>query len=93
MAYVSMAGKTYVGQIGADVDEKIPGLKKIADAIKNRGSVPVLQLSFGGRIAQTAAVLHDDVIGPSDVPGHQPGMATPRPMTDAEIPQSIADFG
>lgn len=93
MAYVSMAGKTYVGQIGADVDEKIPGLKKIADAIKNRGSVPVLQLSFGGRIAQTAAVLHDDVIGPSDVPGHQPGMATPRPMTDAEIRQSIADFG
>lgn len=93
MAYVSIAGKTYVGQVGIDDDKKIPGLKKIADVIRERGSVPVLQLSFGGRIAQTAAVLHDDVVAPSNIPGHQPGMVTPRPMTSDEILQSIKDFG
>jgi 2,4-dienoyl-CoA reductase-like NADH-dependent reductase (Old Yellow Enzyme family) len=93
MAYVSKAGQTYVGQIGIDDDKKIPGLKRIADVIREQGSVPVLQLSFGGRIAQPAAVPHDDVVGPSDIPGHQPGMATPRPMTNDEILQSISDFG
>lgn len=93
MAYVSGLGKTYVGQIGADSDRQIASLHKLAQTIKAEGALAVLQLSFGGRIAQPAVMPHEEIVGPSALPGHQPGMHTPRAMTDAEIRQSILDFG
>ncbi|MCM0583286.1 NADH-dependent flavin oxidoreductase [Weissella diestrammenae] len=93
MAYVSKLGKSYVGQIGADSDDKIDGLKKIADVIKAQGALPILQLSFGGRIAQQEAVLDGQLVAPSQVPDHHAGMPIPRALTSDEIAQGVLDFG
>ncbi|MDR3190579.1 MAG: NADH-dependent flavin oxidoreductase [Lactobacillaceae bacterium] len=92
MAYVSKAGRSYLGQIGIDDDDKIPGLKRLADVIRHKGSVPVLQLSFGGRIAHPEALPHEDLVAPSAVAGHHL-TDVPRELSNAEIEQSIVDFG
>jgi len=92
MAYVSEQGKSYIGQLGADSDDKIAGLKKIADVIKERGSVPVLQISFGGRIAQEEAVPNGEIVAPSNLPGHHMETHIPRALANEEIEQSIQDF-
>ncbi|GAK30568.1 possible NADPH dehydrogenase [Weissella oryzae SG25] len=93
MAYVSAPAQSYTGQIGADSDDKIPGLKRLAQTIQNQGALAILQLSFGGRIADPAAVPHEDVLGPSNLVSHQAGMAVPRAMTENEILDSILAFG
>lgn len=93
MAYVSAPAQSYTGQIGADSDDKIPGLKRLAQTIQNQGALAILQLSFGGRIADPAAVPHEDVLGPSNLASHQAGMPVPRAMTAGEIEASIIAFG
>jgi 2,4-dienoyl-CoA reductase (NADPH2) len=64
-----MEGKGYVGMMGICDDKFIPGLKRIADAIRAEGALSCLQLMHCGRVG---GVELDYCVGPSDVPQKLP---------------------
>jgi 2,4-dienoyl-CoA reductase-like NADH-dependent reductase (Old Yellow Enzyme family) len=56
-AYVSSNGKGFPGQISVHDDTFIPGLKRLAAAIKEKGAKAVLQIYHGGGCAQRNSCL------------------------------------
>jgi len=83
----STAGK---GMIATDDDKYNPGLKKLADAINNNGSVAFIELSHGGRYCHSALTGMQPV-APSPIPGRlgEP----PRELTTEEVEEIIERFG
>ncbi len=51
-SYVRADGKGRIRQMGVDVDERIPGIKKMVDAIHAHGALVGVELNHGGRTAQ-----------------------------------------
>jgi len=81
-------GKGYVGMMGIWDDKFIPGLKRIADAIRKYDSKGVLQLMHCGRVG---GIHLDYTAGPSEVPQKLPRFRPPREMTVADIEECIAE--
>lgn len=82
----------YPEQLGAYSDQHLPGLKKLASAMKNDGNKAILQIHHAGRSAIGRAVSGEDVLGPSTIDfTHLPYPI--RGMTEAEIEAIIQDFG
>lgn len=81
-------GKGYVGMMGIWDDKYIPGLKRIADAIKSNGSVSCLQLMHCGRVG---GVELEYTVGPSAVPQKLPRFRPQREMSVEEIKQCIQE--
>lgn len=77
--------------IGAYNDEFIPGLAKMAAAVKENGARCAIQLNHAGANAFSILMEGRQPVGPSDVPGMS--RETPRPLTLDEIHQIIEDFG
>ena len=75
-------GKGYVGMMGISDDKFIPGLKKIADVIRQYDARSVLQLMHCGRVG---GVHLDYTVGPSVVPQRLPRFREPREMTREEV--------
>lgn len=93
-AYVTRGGKGFPGQFGADTDEMIPSLRKVANAIKEKGAKAILQLYHGGRLCPPELIPNGDVVSASAVPAEREGGApTPRALTESEIQSIIKDFG
>ena len=53
-AFVSPEGHAWVGQLGVHSDEQIGGLRRIATALRDGGTVPIVQLHHGGAKADQA---------------------------------------
>ena len=81
-------GKGYVGMMGIWDDKFIPGLKKIADVIKENDSLAMLQLMHCGRVG---GVELDYTVGPSEVPQKLPRFRPPREMTKEQIKEAIQE--
>src|SRR4030043_375841 len=79
-------GKGYVGMMAIWDDKFIPGLKKIADAIKKHDAVPCLQLMHCGRVG---GIEIPYTAGPSNVPQKLPIFRPPKEMTKEEILEGI----
>ena len=85
-AYVLKSGQGFPGQLGIYSDEHLPGLTRLADAIRAAGSVSSVQLRHGGMRA------------PADLVGHTPWCPSDneefkaRAMTVAEIEAAIEAF-
>jgi NADH:flavin oxidoreductases, Old Yellow Enzyme family len=92
-AYVIRHGKGFHGQIGADSDELIPSLKKIADALKANGNKAVLQIYHGGRMSPPEELVDGQSISASAVAAEREGALVPREMTATEIEETIVAFG
>lgn len=92
-AYVEKQGKGFHGQIGVDSDELIPSLKRIADALKEKGGKAVLQIYHGGRMSPPAELPDGQTVSASAVPAERPEAQVPREMTETEIEKTIEDFG
>ncbi|MGB8954408.1 MAG: NADH-dependent flavin oxidoreductase [Tumebacillaceae bacterium] len=90
--YVTTNGKGFPGEFGADSDEMIPSLRRLASAIKARGSKAVLQIFHGGRECPPDLVPNGETVSASAVPT-QEGGHTPRALTEAEIEEIIRAFG
>ena len=75
------------GFIGIHEDRFIPGLKRLADAIREGGAVPVAQLFHAGRYLRPST---PDIVplAPSAVASRLSGV-TPRAMTEEDIRQVI----
>ena len=52
--YVSEEGKAWQGQLGIDKDAQLPGLRKLAAALRSAGAKPIVQLFHGGYKASFA---------------------------------------
>lgn len=93
VANVDDGGKGFEGELSVADDRFIPGLRRVANAIHERGSAAVLQIFSAGR-KTTSAILR----------GHQPYSASavarqrdpenvPRELTDSEVETLVEAFG
>ncbi|MDO4680768.1 MAG: FAD-dependent oxidoreductase [Aerococcus sp.] len=92
-AFVSDEGRGFPGAIGVDKDDKIPGLTRLAKAIKGEGSKALLQLYHAGRMAWPYINGGKTPIAPSPVPALRPNAPVPREMSTDEIEDMIKKFG
>ena len=83
-----MEGKGYVGQAAAWDDKFLPGLTKMADAIKAEGAVSDIQLMHCGRVG---GVELDYCVGPSLVPQRLKIFRPVKEMTHADIKKCIKE--
>jgi len=98
--YTHILGKGYVGQMALDRDECIPGLKRIADAIKAEGAMAVGQIMHTGRYGHPHEYgIHEAVaggvkvpvmpVGPSDFESPMKRYGKCRGMTVEEIKEEV----
>jgi len=87
---VSVEGRISSGVLGIDNDRQIPGLRRLAAAVKGEGTPVSIQIAHGG--AKAIHPLAGDKVAPSNV--CPPGAAdTPRALTSEEISTLVRTFG
>ncbi len=93
--HVTANGQGFHGQFASYSDEYIPGLKRVADAIKEQGAKAVLQIYHGGKMSPPELVPNGEIVSASDVPAEFNGVTgkTPRPLTESEIEEIIDAYG
>lgn len=85
-AHIQPNGQGFAGQLGTWSDAHIPGLTKLASAIRANGSVTSVQLQHSGERADPK-LTGGDVVAPWDNPKRHA-----RALTTAEVEQVVADF-
>jgi 2,4-dienoyl-CoA reductase-like NADH-dependent reductase (Old Yellow Enzyme family) len=91
--YVTRDGKGFKGEFGADTDDMIPSLRKLASAIKAEGAKAVLQIFHGGRECPPELVPNGDIVSASAVQSERNSAKAPRELTGEEIEKIISAFG
>ncbi len=87
-AYFNLYSKAAPRQIGADHDDKIPGLRRLADAVHRHGSRIFLQIYHVGRQAIPGFAGRKDAVSASPVLEPSLGIR-PREMTQDEIRETV----
>src|SRR5215471_14181375 len=90
-AYVEQDGRSWQG-IGAAHDGHLPGLRRLAQAMRAAGGLAILQIYDGGRIAKPELIGEQCLRAPSAVASLRPGAKTPRAMTANEVINLIESF-
>ncbi|QBO35773.1 NADH-dependent flavin oxidoreductase [Periweissella cryptocerci] len=94
VANVNALGKGFEGEISVADDDMIPGLAKLAGTIKAKGSKAILQIFSAGRQSSVAVLRGQQPVSASAVAfPRDPNADEPRALTEAEILQTIKDFG
>jgi fumarate reductase flavoprotein subunit len=91
--FIDDKGLAFPGAIGIDSDSKVPGLAKIAQAIKEKGSKAVLQIYHGGRMTEPKLIGGQSPVAPSALAAPREGAATPIALNSEEVDGMIAKFG
>ncbi|MEM1810143.1 MAG: FAD-dependent oxidoreductase [Thermofilaceae archaeon] len=87
-SYVEESGRITFGELGVHRDELIPGLAKLADAIKLHGARAAIQLIHGGIQANVP-----QPVGPSPIGRRMiPPARTPRELTTGEVENLVECF-
>ena len=92
VAYVTRDGKGFINEVGADSDEMIPGLKRLAGTIKREGAKAILQIFHAGKMAPPESLADRQSVSASAVAAHRPGLVTPRELTETEIDTIISSL-
>jgi 2,4-dienoyl-CoA reductase-like NADH-dependent reductase (Old Yellow Enzyme family) len=90
-AYVADDGRSWQG-IGAAHEGHLSSLRRLAEAMRAAGSLAILQIYDGGRIAKPELIGEQCMRAPSAVASLRPGARTPRAMTSDEVENLIASF-
>lgn len=90
-AYINSLGVGFPDSLGVESDERIPSLKRLADAIHSGGAKAILQIFHAGRMTNSQ-LLGEQPISASDVPALRPNAEIPRPLTEEEVKATIQDF-
>ena len=90
-AYIAKDGKAWDGELGVDRDADLPGLTRLASAIKKHGSTAMVQLFHGG-VRATQRLTREQVWSASTFHEDGPEFETPREATEADIERTIAAF-
>jgi 2,4-dienoyl-CoA reductase-like NADH-dependent reductase (Old Yellow Enzyme family) len=90
-AYFSLYSKAAPRQLAVDDDDKLPGLKRLTEAVHRHGGKIFLQIYHVGRQAVPRLVGRKDAVSPSRV--FEPTLnVRPRPITLDEIREAVAGF-
>jgi len=89
--YTSAHGRATPRQPGADRDETIPGLRRLARTVQRHGSRLVVQLSHAGRQVLPPGVGLSEAVSASAVKDLLTG-TRPRPLTEGEIAEAVRGF-
>lgn len=91
-AYVSPEGRGNPYQVGCHADHVLPGLRRMAEAVREHGANLAMELNHGGR-QSSAAVHHRRPLAPSPIASSFMDAAShPREMTRDDIRRVTADF-
>lgn len=93
VANVSENGKGFEGQLSITDDRFLPGLTKMASAMKQDGAKAILQIFHAGRMSNSKVLRGTQAVSASAVAAERPNAETPRELTNPEIEQIIDDFG
>ncbi|MGG5217409.1 flavocytochrome c [Rahnella variigena] len=91
--FIDRMGPAFPGAIAIDSDNKISGLKKIADAIKSKGSKAILQIYHGGRMVEPELIGGRTPVAPSAIAAPREGATQPKELTGEEVETMITKFG
>ena len=81
-AYVARGGRAGETQLGIHEDSLIPGLRRLADAIRSGGAASAIQITHAG--GRTTAAVTGEPVAPSAVADPMSG-ETPRSLSAGEI--------
>ncbi|MCH4009289.1 NADH-dependent flavin oxidoreductase [Companilactobacillus sp.] len=90
---VSDDGKGFEGEPSVADDKFMPGLKKLANTMKQNGTKAILQIFHAGRMSNSKILRGVQPVSASAVAALRPNAETPRELTNDEIEQIIEDFG
>lgn len=91
-SYVRADGKGRVRQLGVDVDERVPALARMAEAVHAHGALVGVELNHGGRTAQ-GAVSGYVPVAPSPIPCAVVGGELPEQLDGDDIEHLVECFG
>ena len=92
--YVQPLGKGYPRQMAMDRDENIPGLRRLATAIKDHGAMAMCQIMHVGRLAHPKyAGLDEMPVGPTAMEPMIPRFEPCREITKEEIKEIVRLHG
>lgn len=91
-AYVNKTGQSFPLQSGIHTDRAVPEWRRITDGVHELGSKIAMQIAHGGKQIKARAFGDRKSVAPSAIPDLV-YFTMPRPMTEAEILQTIQDFG
>lgn len=93
VANVTPNGKGIEGELSVSDDQFIPGLSRIANAIKQTGSKAVLQIFHAGRMSNSSVLRGTQPESASDIPANRPNAEKPRALKETEVEEIIDAFG
>lgn len=93
VANVAESGKGFEGELSVADDRYLPGLTKMASAMKQNGTKAILQIFHAGRMTNSKILRGEQPVSASAVPSLRQGAETPRALTEDEIAALIEDFG
>ncbi|MDH5106740.1 NADH-dependent flavin oxidoreductase [Lentilactobacillus diolivorans] len=91
-ANVNDLGKGFEGELSVAHDKFLPGLTRLANAIKLNCTKAILQIFSAGRMSHSKVLRGKQPVSASAVAAVRPNAETPRSLTDAEVKQTIHDF-
>ncbi|ATQ29882.1 NADH-dependent oxidoreductase [Rhodococcus ruber] len=91
-SYVRADGKGRIRQMGVDVDDRIPGIARLAEAVHAHGALLGVELNHGGRTAQ-GAVSGFVPVAPTPIPCAVVGGEMPEQLDGDDIEHIVECFG
>ncbi len=91
-AYVSESGQCLPLQNGIHKDKAVAGWRRITEAVHELGGKIAMQIAHGGKQIKSKALGGRRALAPSATPDLV-YFTVPKPMSEAEIFQTIQDFG
>jgi 2,4-dienoyl-CoA reductase-like NADH-dependent reductase (Old Yellow Enzyme family) len=89
--YVSVEGKAFYRSCGIDADDKLPGLRRLTEAVHAHGSRVVAQIGHCGRQMFPHEMGRPHAVAPSEVRERLTG-TMPRKMTREQIHCTVGQF-
>lgn len=93
VANVSASGKGFEGELSIADDYFLPGLTKMALAMKQNGTKAILQIFHAGRMSNSKILRGRQPVSASAIAALRPNAETPQELTNEEIEQIVDDFG
>ena len=90
-AYVGQDGKAWAGELGVDREDDLPGLRRLAERLRQGGGAAIVQLFHGG-VRASSAVSGQPVWSASAFSEDTPGFEVPRAANGDDLARVIDQF-
>jgi 2,4-dienoyl-CoA reductase-like NADH-dependent reductase (Old Yellow Enzyme family) len=90
-SFVVQRGRASLTQLGADSDDLIPGLKRLANAVHENDTPITLQINHGGSTT-SQEITGSQPVSPSSVLHPRRGIEIPQKLSLEEIEEIVYDF-